>query len=135
MVNYPIADMLIRIKNAQAVGKEQILLPFSNVKFKIAEVLKVSGLVQDVERKKKKEKKSEQEYLSIVLKYDEENQPAISGFKIVSRPSRHLYTSAKDIKQIRSGYGMAVISTSKGVMSSKEAKKHNLGGEILFEVW
>lgn len=127
--------MLVQIKNAQAVGKEQVSVPFSNMKFKIAGILKDNGFVQDIERKKKKEKKSEREYLSVTLKYDEDSQPAISGFKIISRPSRHLYTGVKDIKLIRSGYGIAVISTSKGVMSSKEARKQNLGGEILFEVW
>lgn len=135
MVNYPIADMLIRIKNAQATGKEQVSFPSSNLKFKIAGILKDIGFIQGVEKKKKKETKSEQEYISVMLKYDKDNQPAISGFKIVSKPSRHLYTSAQDIKQIRSGYGMAVISTSKGVMSSREAKKQGLGGEVLFEVW
>ncbi|MDP3697425.1 MAG: 30S ribosomal protein S8 [Candidatus Taylorbacteria bacterium] len=131
----PISNMLVQIKNAQAVGKEQVLFPFSNMNFKIAGILKDNGFVQDVERRKKKEKKSEQEYLSVTLKYDEDGQPAISGFKVISRPSRHLYTGVKDIKSVRSGYGIAVISTSKGVMSSKEARKQNLGGEMLFEVW
>ncbi len=135
MVNYPIGDMLIRIKNAQAVGNEQASVPFSNMKLRIAQILKEGGFVVDVERRKKKAKKAEFEYLAITLKYDEENRPAINGFKIISKPSRHMYFGAKEIKPVRSGYGMGVISTPKGVMNSKEAKKQNLGGEMLFEVW
>lgn len=135
MVNYPISDMLIRIKNAQAVGNEQVFVPFSNMKLKIAQILKDSGFVIDVERRKKKGKKTEHEYLAITLKYDEENRPSIDGFKIISKPSRHMYTGAKEIKSVRSGYGVGIISTSKGIMNSKEAKKQNLGGEMLFEVW
>ena len=135
MVNYPISDMLIRIKNAQAVGKEQVSVPFSNMKLKIVEIFKNSGFIQDFEKRKKKEKKTEQDYLSITLKYNEDKTPAITGFKLISRPSRHMYVGAKDVKSVHSGYGISIISTSKGVMSSKEARKQNLGGEILFEVW
>ena len=127
--------MLIRIKNAQAVGNEQVSVPFSNMKLKIAQILKDSGFVMDVERRKKKAKKAELEYLVITLKYGEENRPRIGGFKIISKPSRHMYAGAKEIKSVRSGYGVGIISTSKGIMNSKEAKKQNLGGEMLFEVW
>lgn len=135
MVNYPISDMLIRIKNAQAVGNENVSVPFSNMKSRIAQILCEGGFVAAVERRKKKGKKAELEYLSLTLKYGEENRPAISGFKIISKPSRHMYTGAKEIKPVRSGYGVGIISTSKGIMNSKEAKKQNLGGEMLFEVW
>lgn len=127
--------MLIRINNAQAVGKEQVSVPFSAMKFKIAQILKDAGFIGEIERKKKKGKKIELEYLSLTLKYDEDRRPGITGYKIVSRPSRHMYVGVKDIKLVRSGFGIAVISTSKGVMSSKEARKMKLGGEMLFEVW
>ena len=123
------------VKNAQAVGKEQVSVPFSNIKFQIAKILKDNGFIDQVERRKKKGKKTEFEYLSLALKYQEDKTPGISGFKIISRPSRHMYVGAGDIKSVRSGYGLGVISTSKGVMDSKEAKKQNLGGEMLFEVW
>ena len=126
--------MLIQIKNAQAVGHEQVALPFSKVKFRIAEILKSAGYLADVERKNKKGKKVEHEYLHLTLKY-QDNQGAINGIKIVSRPSRRMYIKADDIKLVRSGYGIAVISTSKGIMNSKEARKNNLGGEILFEIY
>jgi len=130
----PIINMLVQIKNAQMVKKDQVLVPFSGVKFKIAQVLKEGGFLKEVERRKKKEGKSEFEYLSIDLKY-EGKEGAISGFKIISKPSRHMYGGVKEFKPVRSGYGMAVVSTSKGIMSSKEARKLGVGGEILFEVW
>lgn len=130
----PISDMLIQIKNAQAVGHEQVALPFSKMKLRIAEILKDRGYLADVERKNKKGKKSEREYLYLTLKY-QDNQGALSGIKIISRPSRRMYIKAKEIKPVRSGYGLAIISTPQGVMDSKEARKNNLGGEILFEVW
>ncbi|OGM98409.1 MAG: 30S ribosomal protein S8 [Candidatus Yanofskybacteria bacterium RIFCSPLOWO2_01_FULL_41_34] len=134
MVNHPISDMLIRIKNAQAVKGEQVTMPFSKVKFKIANILKEAGYVSEVERKNKKAKKAEHEYLQLTLKY-RDDQGVLSGVKIVSHPSRRMYIKAKDIKLVRSGYGLAIISTPKGVMNSKEAKKSGLGGEIICEVW
>ena len=130
----PIINMLVQIKNAQMVQKDQVLVPFSGVKFKIAQVLKEGGFIKDVERRKKKEGKDEHEYISIDLKY-EDKQGVINGFKIISKPSRHMYGGVKDLKPVRSGYGLAVVSTSKGIMSSKEARKLGVGGEILFEVW
>lgn len=131
----PISDMLIRIKNAQAVGKEQVLIPFSRIKFKIAAILQENGFVKEIERKKKKIKNgNEHEYLDISLKY-EDNLPGISGINIISKPSRHMYIKSSEIRPVRSGYGISIISTSKGVMSSKEARKSNLGGEVMFEIW
>ena len=129
-----IAGMLIRIKNAQAVKGEQVVMPFSKVKFKIASILKEAGYISEVERKNKKVKKSEHEYLQLTLKY-QDNQGVLSGVKIISRPSRRMYIKAEEIKSVRSGYGLAVISTSKGIMNSREARKLGLGGEIICEVW
>ena len=134
-MNYPISDMLIRITNAQAVGKEQVSVPFSKIKFRIAQILKENRFIQEVEKKSKKSRKIEVDYLLITLKYDETKTPALNDFKLISKPSRHLYAKAEDMKPVRSGYGIAVVSTSKGVMSSKEARKQGVGGEILFEVW
>ncbi len=130
----PISDILIRIKNAQAVKQEQVLVPFSGAKFKIANILKNEGFISEIERKKKKTKKSELEYLLLTLKYSD-GTGAINGIKIISRPSRRMYIKAKDIRLVRSGYGMAVISTPEGIMSSREARKKNLGGEIMFEIY
>jgi len=131
---YPTADMITTIMNAQAVNKETVVLSFSRMKFDIANILKASGYVVNVERKKRKAKKSEHELISITLRYDEYG-PAISGVKLISRPSRRMYIKASQIKPVRSGYGMSVVSTPKGVMGSKEARKQKLGGEILFEIW
>jgi small subunit ribosomal protein S8 len=131
---YPIADMLTTIMNAQAVKKETVVLPFSRMKSDIANILKASSYVVGVEKKKKKTKKSEQELIAINLKYDEYG-PAINGVKLISRPSRRMYIKASQIRPIRSGHGVLVISTPKGVMNSKEARKQKLGGEMLFEIW
>jgi small subunit ribosomal protein S8 len=130
----PISDMLIRIKNAQAVKSEQVVMPFSKVKLKIAGILKEAGYLYDVERKSKKAKKAEHEYLQLTLKY-QDGQGALNGVKIISRPSRRMYVKSKDIKPVRSGFGLAVISTPKGIMNSREARKAGLGGEIICEVW
>jgi len=130
----PIADMMTRISNAQAVHNERVLIPFSKMKQRIAQVLSEAGYVAETEKKTKKAKKAEVDWLEIVLKY-EDGQGAISGIRIVSKPSRHLYERAKDIKQVRSGFGVAVMSTPKGIMTSKEARKENVGGEVLFEIW
>jgi len=127
--------MLVQIKNAQAVGKEQVLIPFSKIKFEIAKILKNNGFIENVEKKKKKGNKNEFEYILIYLKRGEDKLLGINGFKLVSKPSRHFYIGAKDIKPVHSGYGIAVISTSKGILSSKKARKQNLGGEVLFEIW
>src|SRR3989344_2194788 len=118
----PIINMLVQIKNAQMVQKDQVLVPFSNVKLKIAQILKDGGFVKDVERKKKKDGKGEFEYIAVDLKY-EGREGAIGGFKIISKPSRHIYGGVKEFKPVRSGYGMAIVSTSKGIMNSKEARK------------
>ncbi len=132
----PISDMLIRIKNAQMVSHDQVLMPFSKMKFAIANVLKSSGFISEVERKKKAsgKKKTEHEYLLLTLKYDE-GMGAVQDVKIISKPSRRMYIKASEIRPVRSGHGIAVISTPKGIMSSKDAWKQKLGGEILCEVW
>lgn len=126
--------MLNRIKNAQAVRHERISVPFSNVKLRIAQLLQAAGYVGDVERTARTTKKSELAYLDIALNYVGD-LGAISGMRIISRPSRHLYTKASAIRPVRSGHGMAIISTSQGIMTSQEARKAGMGGEILFEIW
>lgn len=126
--------MLTRIRNAQAIGKERVSIPFSKVKFQIANILNKAGYVDSVERRKRKELKSEQEVIDIALKYDGA-LGAISGLRMISRPSRRMYTSAKNLKPVRSGYGLSVVSTPKGIMTSGDARKENVGGEIMFEIW
>lgn len=126
--------MLNQIKNAQARGKDEVTLPFSKMSFNIAEILKKSGFVSEVEKKKMKTKKSEVDVLSIRLKYND-GTGAISGIKLISKPSRRIYAGKEDLKPVRSGYGLAIVSTSKGLMTGDEARKLGMGGEVLFEIW
>lgn len=130
----PIADMLTSIRNAQAVRKERVFVPFSKLKFRIATILATTGYLADVERRTRKTGKSEHEWLDMGLKYDN-GLGAISGMRLVSTPSRRLYASVKDLKPVRSGFGFAVLSTPKGIMTSRDARKENVGGEIMFEIW
>jgi len=130
----PISDMLVRIKNAHAARQEQTMIPFSKMKFAMANVLQRAGYIGAVERKSKKLKKSEQEYLLVTLKYNE-GESAITGIRMISRQSRRMYLAAKEIKAVRSGHGISLLSTSKGVMSSLDARKQHIGGEVICEIW
>jgi len=126
----PITDMLNRIRNAQAILHPQVEMPYSNLKYEIAKLLEKKGLVEKVTKAGKKEKKS----IEIILKY-EDKVPVISGMKRISKPGQRIYLPAKKIRPVKGGYGLAIISTSKGLMTNKEAKKQKLGGEILCEIW
>lgn len=130
---YVISDMLIRIKNAQMARKDRLLIPFSKMKWDIAKILKEANFIQDFERKKKKQKKTEQTFIDVKL--DAEHPGAISGIRIVSKPSRRFYIKKSEIHPVLGGYGISIVSTSKGVMTGAEAKKNQLGGEWLAEVW
>ena len=130
----PILDMLIQLKNAQARSRENIFIPYSSLKFAVAEVLKKYGFIEDVEKKKRKMKKSEVPWLSIKLKYND-GIGAITGMKFVSKPSRRIYSAIADLKPVRSGFGISILSTSKGIMTGDEAKKNRVGGEMLFIIW
>ena len=129
-----IIDMLIRIKNAQMNKKERVLVSFSKANLEVAKILKNKNFIQDFERKKKKIKKTEHPFLEIKLNSGKQ-KPAIAGLKIVSRPSRRFYLKKEEIKPVVSGFGISIISTSKGIMTGEEAKKNNLGGELIAEVW
>ncbi len=126
----PISDMLTIIRNAQGFQKEKVVLPFSNLKFEVAKVLEKEGFLGKIDKRGKKEKKK----LEILLKY-ENGAPAISGLKKISKSGQRIYKSHKDIRKIRGGYGIAIISTSKGLMTDKEARKKRLGGEVIAEIW
>lgn len=126
----PIGDLIIRIKNAGSVHKESISVPFSKMKLAIAELLSAKGYVGAVTKKAKGNAK----YLNVELLYTEE-RPVVSGVRRMSKPSRRIYESAKNIKRFRRGFGMSVFSTPKGIMADADAKKSNLGGEFLFNIW
>ena len=130
----PIANMLTQIKNAQAIGREEIFVPFSAMKFNIASVLQREGYIAHVEKKQKKMRKSELPVLSLILKY-ESGQGRINGVRLVSKPSRRMYAPKDELQKVQNGFGTSVISTSKGIMTGSEARKNGIGGEVLFEIW
>lgn len=127
----PIADLLNRIKNAQAASHQVVRVPFSKMKFEIAKILEREGFIESVDRRGK----GPQKIIRIFLKYKEDGKGALSDFKMISKPSRRVYIKAKEIKKTKGGYGISIISTPKGIMTDKEAKKNKVGGEIICEVW
>ena len=126
----PITDMLNQIKNGQAVEKTEVLLPFSKLKNEVAMLLSRTGFLGEV----KKATKGKTKALKLQLKYDN-GVPAIEGLKRVSKPGQRIYVKSGEIKKVRGGFGISVISTPKGLMTGAEAKKAKLGGEVLLEVW
>ncbi len=127
----PIADMLTRIRNAQAVGHQTINIPFSVLKSKLAQILVKENFIIDF----KKMKRFKQKFLRICLKYNDQNAPAISGLKRISKPGRRIYKKAPEIRKVKGGYGLAIISTPKGLMTDREARKEKTGGEVICEIW
>lgn len=126
----PIADMLIRIKNALLAQHQQVEIPHSKIKQAIAQILIDNDYVESLEVIKK----SPQSVLMLKLGY-KGKWPKISGVKRVSKPGRRLYAAADHIPVTLNGYGTTIISTSKGVLTGKEARKKNVGGELLCQIW
>ena|SRR5437762_5026752 len=127
----PVADLLTRIRNAQRAGLEEIDLPASKIKQRICEVLRDEGFVREVSLKAD----DKQGTLHVVLKYDEEKRPAISDIKRQSKPGLRRYVSHTDIPKVMNGLGIAILSTSKGVLVDRDARKQHLGGELIATVW
>ena len=130
MMTDPIADMLTRIKNANAMRKETVEVGTSKVKSAILAVLKEEGYIADF-----KATDDVKSVTTITLKYTENNQRVIKGVKRISKPSLKVYSKAEDLPQVLNGLGVAIISTSQGIMSDKEARKQKIGGEVLAYVW
>lgn len=126
----PIVDMLNRIRNALMAGHPAVDIPFSNLKHNIAKILEKQGFVEKVERKGRKTQK----LIKIVLKYNDKI-PAITGLKRISKLGKRIYLPKEKIKKVKAGFGIAIISTSKGLLTDTEARKHKLGGEVLCEIW
>ena len=131
MVNDTIGDFIIRLKNAGAVKKESVSVPFSALKMAVAEKLRDAGFVTSIDKKGKKVRKT----LDVVLKYDAEGIHVIHGVKRVSKPGRRVYRSSREIVPVRYGQGALILSTPKGILTGKEARQANVGGEALFEIW
>jgi small subunit ribosomal protein S8 len=126
----PISDMIIRIKNALMARHESVVIPHSKVKQKIGEILQNNSYIEECTV----EQKAPQSNLVLKLKYVGK-VPAITDVKRISKPGRRLYAPADKLPQSLGGYGLTVVSTSKGIMTDKEAKKQNVGGEVLFQIW
>ena len=126
----PIADMLTRIRNAQTVGHVDVAIPSSNAKAAVAQVLKDQGYVKTFSIEGEGVVKS----MNIELKYYQ-NKPVITGLRRISKPSCRIYVKAAEMPRVRGGMGIAVISTPEGVITGKEAKRRNVGGEVLCYVW
>jgi small subunit ribosomal protein S8 len=130
-----IADLLTRIRNAMAVKKPEIVLPYSRLRFEIAKLLETEKYIVKVEKIDREEQGPQYDQMRLVLKYRSNGTPAIRHIKRVSKPSRPVYVSSKEIPTILNGLGLAVISTSKGLVSNIQAKKEHIGGELMFEIW
>ena len=132
MVTDPIADFLTRIRNAQMAGHRLVEIPASNLKKRITEILYDQGYIL----KYKFEDDSKQGVIKIALKYDPQSkEPAIKSLERVSRPGLRQYASPTEFRRVKNGLGVAIVSTSKGVMTDKQAKSQNVGGEVLCNVW
>ena len=131
MTTDPISNMIISMKNASVVSKDKVVVPFSNLKYAIAQCLKEHGYIS--EASKKTEKKNTP-VLEISLAYPE-GKAKINDVKRMSKPSRRTYMAVSDLRPVKNGHGMVVLSTPKGILSDKQARKASVGGEALFMIW
>ena len=131
MVTDPIADMLTRIRNAVQMRYTEVEVPASKMKLEIARILKEEGFISDYKVKKEKV----QDVIVLTLKYGNKKEPVITGLKRISKPGLRVYAKKEDIPRVLNGLGIAIISTSKGLMVDREARKENLGGEVLAYIW
>jgi len=131
MVTDPIADMLTRIRNANAMRYKEVEIPSSKLKVEIAKILKDKGFINDYKIKKN----NVQDIIVLSLKYGEKKERVITGLKRISKPGLRVYAKANEIPRVLNGLGIAIISTSKGIMTDKEARENSLGGEVLAYIW
>jgi len=131
MYTDPIADMLTRIRNANMVSHETVDMPSSKLKIELAKLLKDEGYIVDYSIKLV----GKFNILSIVLKYDAKRKPVIANLKRISKPGLRSYCKSKNLPKVLGGLGVAIVSTSKGLLSDRKARKENIGGEIICYVW
>jgi small subunit ribosomal protein S8 len=131
MMTDPIADMLTRVRNAAAVGHKRVVLPSSKMKESLAEILVSEGYIDRYEVKEAGAGKE----LTLVMRYGDRRMPAITGLTRVSKPGHRIYRGASEIPRVQGGLGVAVVSTSQGLLPDREARRRRLGGEIVCEVW
>lgn len=131
MVTDPIADMLTRIRNANQMRYKEVEVPTSKIKVEIARILKEEGFITDYKVKKN----DVQDVLTLSLKYGDNKERVITGLKRISKPGLRVYVKAEDVPRVLNGLGIAIISTSKGLMKDKDAREQSLGGEVLAYIW
>jgi len=131
VVSDPIADMLTRIRNGMNARHLRVPMPLSKMKVSIAECLKSEGFLEDFDVDRSKSVAT----LTVALKYDHNRECVITGIKRISRPGLRSYVGAADIPVVRNGLGVAIVSTSKGILTDREARRQNVGGELVCKVW
>ena len=131
VVTDTIADMLTRIRNANAMRYTEVKVPASNLKLELARILKEEGFIEDY----KVLDETAQGMILITLKYGPKKERVITGLKRISKPGLRVYAKKEEVPKVLNGLGIAIISTSKGIMTDKEARKQNLGGEVLAYIW
>ena len=131
VVTDTIADMLTRIRNANTMRYETVKVPSSKIKQEIARILKDEGFIEDY----KVEKENTQGTIVLTLKYTDKKERVITGLKRISKPGLRVYANSNEIPKVLNGLGIAIISTSKGIMTDKQARKENIGGEVLAYIW
>jgi small subunit ribosomal protein S8 len=131
MVTDPIADLLIRIKNAARRGQETVSIPASRLKGEILKVMQAEGFIGACE----KATVDGHPVLKVQLRYINEGQPVITGMRRISRPGRRVYAGKQEMRKVMAGMGLAIVSNSKGVMTDQASRRANLGGEVLCHIW
>ncbi len=126
-----IADMLTKIRNAQTAGKETVVIPYSKIKTEILKIMKKEKFLKNSEVKGKKNKK----IIEAELEYNKDGAPKIQHIKRISKPSQRIYLPFKKIRSVQYGKGLGIISTPKGILTDKEARKEKVGGEVICEIW
>ena len=127
----PIADLLTRVRNATSAKHDTVEIPASNMKKAIAQILVDEGYVKSMQVTED----NKQGTIKLTLKYGEDKRPAITGLRRVSKPGLRIYTSCEEMPRVLKGLGVAIVSTPKGVMTDKQARKENVGGEVLAFIW
>ena len=127
VVSSPIADMLTRIRNANQLKYTEVSMPTSKMKVEIASILKSEGYIIDYT--------VDEKTLTLSLKYGENKERVISGLRCISKPGLRVYAKAEEVPTVLNGLGIAILSTSKGIMTDKQARKENVGGEVLAYIW
>jgi len=130
-MNDPISNLIIKIKNASRTNKASISFPYSKLAFAVVELLQKEGYVGEITKKGKKVVKT----MDIEMAYNEDKTAKVTDVQRVSKLSKRVYAGSKDLKSVRSGYGLLVLTTPLGVIGDKQAKKQKVGGEVLFKIW